>query len=275
MAPSLPDFPTEIVEEIADYLQPGNDEVHLHSYKCVPIFNFRMANKQLAAKSERVFAKTYFSDRVVHGIDTKINQVVQIAKHPMLNSYLKWVSLMFLPVTVPGAIRLNDPLITQALNELPKITQLDILTPYTFKPPECSKFSSDLHMPQLTQLIVRNIAVDSENLAAFMTKHDNLSSVDLGSVRLHSGWNVDILNSACKLPRLLKFIFSRSPGRHNRYDKATLGCWNEDGYEIRLGITMATVVARDQVQMRHAMGVLSKLYLDSIDGNGNYPPASL
>lgn len=265
MAPSLPDFPTEIIENIAGYLEPGNDEVHLHSYKCVPIFNFRMTNTQLAAKSERVFARTYFSDRVVHGVDTKINEVVQIAKHPRLNSYLKWVSLMFLPVTVPGAIRLNDPLVTQALNGLPKISRLDILTPHTPRLPECSKFGSDLHLPQLTRLTISNIAVDSENLAAFMTKHDNLKSVDLGSIRLHSGRHLDILNSARKLPKLRKFILNRSTGKRAMYNTATLGCWSEDSYEIWLGSFNAIVAAAEQVQMHHALGVLLKLYSDSID----------
>ena len=273
MAPSLTDLPTEIIEKIAEHLQPDNDEVHLHLYKRVPIFNFRMANSQLAAKSERVFAMTYLSDRVVYGIDSKVNQVVQIAKHPRLNSYLKWVSLMFMPVAVPGAIRLDDPLVTQALNGLPNIRRLDILTPYTPRLPECAKFGSDLHMPQLTQLTMRNVAVDTENVAAFMTKHDNISSVDLGAIRVHTGWYVDILNSARSLPRLHKFTLNRSTGRPCGFRTANLGRWNEDGYEIRLERFVATVVAAEQVQMRHAMGILSKLYLDSRDGSAVYVPS--
>lgn len=271
MAPPLTDFPTEIIETIAEHLRPGNDEVHLHFYKHVPIFNFRMANTQLAAKSERVFTRMYFRDRMVYGIDTKINQLIQISKHPRLKSYLKWVSLMFLPITVPGAIRLDDPPVTQALNGLPNLTRLDVLTSYTPKMPECSKFGSDLHMPQLTQLTISHIAVDSENLAAFIMKHDNITSANLGSIRLHSGWYVDILNSMRGLPRLRKFILNRSTDRRRYFDTANLGSWSDDGYEIRLESVNTTVVAVEQDQMLHAIGILSKLYLDSVDGSAVYP----
>jgi hypothetical protein len=202
---------------------------------------------------------------VVHGIDTEIIQVVQLAKRPRLTSYLKWVSLIFLPVTVPGAIQLDDPLVTQALNGLPNINRLDVLTPYTWKLPACSKFSSDLHIPQLIQLTISNIAVDTENLAAFMMKHDNIRSVDLGAIRVYSGSYTDILDSAYRLPRLRKFILNRSSGRRVCYDMTKLGSWSGDDYEISLASFKATVVATEPVQMRHAISVLSKLYLKSVD----------
>jgi hypothetical protein len=260
MAPALTDFPTEIIEKIADYLQLSNYEA-VGRRKGVPIFNFRIANKQLAAKSERAFARMFFSDRprVVHGIETEINRVVQLAKRSsLLTSYAKRVHLILWDIALPTVrpCQLDDPLVTQALNGFPNINGLDV-RPFFVRerPGYYSKFSSDLYIPQLIELNISDIAVDPKNLAAFMMEHDNLRSVDLGSITVHSeyGSYTDILDSAYNLPRLRKFILNRSWGTSDWYDEDDLGDYSEDDYEFSLASSKATVVATEQVQMCDAI----------------------
>lgn len=269
MAPCLVDLPTEIVESIASYLLPENPEKHLHEYKTSSIFSLRLASVQLAAKSQHVFAKTYFNCRIYHCIESKLERLALIARDRTFHSYLKSVSLILLPT--PGALQLDNPIIIRALNGLPNLERLDLLTTWTDKLTECSIPSPELRLPRLTQLKVTNIGFDTTNLAHFLERHQAINWLDLNNVRIFSGSYDDILRAAWRIMNLRQFALSRryeGPANLRRWTyplpamcdlyaaEETGRYWAEDDFEMRLGSMGCTIRAASQERMRDGIEIL-------------------
>lgn len=198
-----------------------------------------------------------------------MERLALIAKDRTFHSYLQSVSLILLPTA--GALQLDNPIIIQALNNLPNLERLDLLTTWIDKLTECSTLSTELHLLRLKKLKVTNIAFDTRNLARFLEQHQGISWLDLSNARIFSGSYDDILNAAWRMPGLRVFALSRGyEGRANlrRWTyplpalcdlyagKETGGCWAEEDFEMRLGSMSCTIRAASQERMRDGIKIL-------------------
>lgn len=279
MAPSLIELPVEIIEHIAQYLVPQNPSQYLHEYKTSSIFAFRLASAQLAAKSHHIFAKTYFNSRIYHGLESKLNQLASVARDHSFRQYIKSISLILLPA--PGAIGLDTPLITGALNGLPNLERLDLLSTWKNNIPHCSTLSADLYLPHLTHLKIANIALSTNSLVQFLDRQRGISSLDLSTVRIVSGSFEDILLSAMAMPNLRIFALARRyegregmrrwtfpfPESHDLYSAEDVGKqWAEEEREVemRLGSSAVTIRAASREGMREGIEILLAKYRDGV-----------